>query len=115
MDLTAEAFIAVTPDRARTTLAVGSFWEAFWPGLVLDVTQDRGLRGVRWSVSGRLSGSAEVWLEPWREAVVVHVYLRAPDRRLADRLLRRYDQAMREALFLAKDRLEGTRAPAEVE
>ena len=115
MDLTAEAFIAVTPDRARTTLAVGSFWEAFWPGLVLDVTQDRGLRGVRWSVSGRLSGSAEVWLEPWREAVVVHVYLRAPDRRRADRLLRRYDQAMREALFLAKDRLEGTRAPAEVE
>ena len=40
---------------------------------------DRGAAGIRWSVTGALHGSTELWLEPVGDGVVVHYYLRADD------------------------------------
>ncbi len=37
---------------------------------------DRGLDGIRWSVTGAWVGSLEVWLEAVGDGVVVHHYAR---------------------------------------
>ena len=107
-DVAAAAHVAADRAAVRHLLARTDLWTRCWPGLVLDVTEDRGLKGVRWAVAGRLAGTAEVWLEPWRETCVAHVYLRpdgVPSRR-TERAVRTYGERTRALLFWAKDRLE---------
>jgi hypothetical protein len=70
--------------RART----GDSWTGWLPDLQLRVHEDRGVKGVRWVAASssvpRLTGSAEVWLEPVPQGTVVHLYVRLdPDVRLA--------------------------------
>lgn len=109
-----ESYIAA--DRARVAGAVAdpSWWPVVWPELLLTVTEDRGLDGVRWAVAGRLTGTAEVWLEDFRgRGVIVHYFLRVDqdgaisDRR-ARRLCRRYALRWKEHVFALKDTLEST-------
>ncbi|ETB52103.1 hypothetical protein O976_10520, partial [Mycobacterium avium subsp. paratuberculosis 10-8425] len=48
--------------------------------LRLQVVEDRGDKGIRWSVTGALTGTMEVWLEPLKEGldgVVLHYFLHA--------------------------------------
>ncbi len=52
-------------------------WHPWWPELQLSIFMDRGDKGVRWSISGALVGSSEIWLEPFADGVIVHYYLRA--------------------------------------
>jgi len=58
-------------------------WVRWWPDLTLQVYGDRGEKGLRWTVSGALVGSSEIWLEPihlasaGEAATIVHYYLRA--------------------------------------
>lgn len=58
-------------------------WRRWWPDLTLKVYGDRGNKGLRWTVSGSLVGSSEIWLEPWASetselaTTIVHYYLRA--------------------------------------
>lgn len=60
-----------------------STWVRWWPDLTLQVYGDRGEKGLRWTVTGALVGSSEIWLEaiegaPAGEvATIVHYYLRA--------------------------------------
>jgi hypothetical protein len=60
-----------------------STWVRWWPGLRLEVYGDRGDKGLRWTVSGSLVGSSEIWLESidpasaGAVATIVHYYLRA--------------------------------------
>lgn len=110
-DVAAEVYLAVSRSSARGLLAPTALWELCWPGLVLEVTEDRAEKGVRWSVAGRLTGTAEVWLEPWREGCVAHVYLRArpapgTGRRRTGARTRVDGERARALLFWAKDRLE---------
>jgi hypothetical protein len=78
---------------------------------------DRGQAGIRWSVSGALHGSTELWLEPVLDGVVVHYYLRAdsadrPDTAVsADRLRDRRARAWKRSVNALKDELERGRAP----
>jgi hypothetical protein len=89
-------------------------WPGWWPDLQLTVTEDRRLKGMRWSVNGAARGSMEIWLEPWGDGVIVHWYLRAvptqvvrrPERARAKRVLRWKEQVHR-----LKDQLEGAREP----
>ena len=78
-------------------------------------------QGIRWSVTGALTGSAELWLEPVGDGVVVHYYLRVdPAGRRAGRarVAARAPGRPRRAAALAwkrhvnalKDELEGGRA-----
>ncbi|WP_019698948.1 hypothetical protein [Mycobacterium avium] len=55
-------------------------WRRWWPDLRLQVVEDRGDKGIRWSVTGALTGTMEVWLEPLKEGldgVVLHYFLHA--------------------------------------
>ena len=72
---------------------------------------------MRWNVRGALTGSMEVWLEPYGDGVILHHYVRcdpATTKGLARQRRRRQKHAKR--LFWAvKDELEGARpagAPA---
>lgn len=131
VDLVDETFVMAERVRLAGVVADPLRWRAWWPGLELTVFMDRGLDGVRWSVTGELVGSSEIWLEAHRGGVLVHYYLRAeptmpgspatpralPDsargRREIDRLRRRHALAWKRAVWALKDEMEGVRRPGE--
>ena len=75
LDIVDETFIrARRPDVA---MAVRERWATWWPSLTLEVYMDRGWDGMRWTVTGDVVGSAEIWLEEHTPGVLLHHYLRA--------------------------------------
>jgi hypothetical protein len=122
LDIVDETFIrAKRPDVA---MAVSERWATWWPSLTLEVYMDRGWDGMRWTVTGDIVGSAEIWLEEHTPGVLLHHYLRAdPTRpgsayepravgssRRAQRqiaqLRRRYVHAWKKIAWSLKDELE---------
>lgn len=118
VDLVDETYVVVPPQRLAPVFADPRTWAQWWPDLTLEVAEDRGPKGVRWRVSGSLAGTGEVWLEPYRDGTVVHLYLRldpAPGhdagrgRRAADRLRRGFAVDFKRRLNALKDELEDGR------
>ena len=115
LDLVDETFVAAPPARVAAVVRDPARWTRWWPDLTLGVFQDRGDAGVRWNVRGALTGSMEVWLEPYADGVILHHYVRCdPAGQIAGRALRRERrrrQRHAKRLFWAvKDELEGARA-----
>ena len=77
IDVIDETFVVASPDRVASALGDPTLWSRWWPELTLTVFEDRASRGIRWTVTGALVGSKEFWLEPVRDGVLVHYYLRA--------------------------------------
>ena len=77
VDLVDETFIVAPPAVLAAEVADPRNHLLWWPDLQLTVFMDRGLLGQRWSVTGALVGSAEIWLEPFADGCIVHHYLRA--------------------------------------
>lgn len=104
-----QVLAAVVSDRAR--------WHQWWPELTLTVFMDRGVDGIRWSISGTLVGSSEIWLEQVGDGVLLHYYLRAepalPGRRKIDIIRKRHAMAWKRSAWALKDELEGDRRPGE--
>lgn len=75
-----ETFVAADGARVGAAVADRASWRRWWPDLRLQVVEDRGDKGIRWSVTGALTGTMEVWLEPLKEGldgVVLHYFLHA--------------------------------------
>ncbi|MBO0680530.1 polyketide cyclase / dehydrase and lipid transport [Mycolicibacterium sp. S2-37] len=72
-----ETFVAADPADVGRMVADPSNWRRWWPDLRLTVVQDRGPVGQRWTVTGALTGSMEVWLEPSLDGVILHYFLHA--------------------------------------
>lgn len=119
VDIIDEIFIVADPQRVRSHVCDPARVAGWLPGVTLTAYDDRGPLGVRWTVAGALSGTAEVWLEEHGDGTVVHVYVRAeaaaPDPlrlgRTRRRMERRYVLPLKRALFAAKVLLEGGRQP----
>jgi hypothetical protein len=111
VDLVDETFVVAAPQALARRFSDPALWQDWWPDLRLTVTADRGLEGVRWAVEGALVGSAEIWLEPWRDGVIVHWFLRAKPLRpgKAARVRRSYATAFKRRMHALKDDLEGGR------
>jgi hypothetical protein len=77
VDLVDETFVVADRTLLARQISDPALWLEWWPDLRLSMVTDRGVDGIRWSVSGALSGTAEIWLEPWQDGVVVHWFLRA--------------------------------------
>ncbi|OLR95154.1 polyketide cyclase / dehydrase and lipid transport [Actinokineospora bangkokensis] len=116
VDVVDETFLAVPPATAAAAFADPAAWQRYWPDLRLHAYADRGLEGVRWTVTGALTGTMEVWLEPVLDGTLVHYFLRAdpaePLPAKAVEKLRRSRQLAAKALALRlKAVLEDGRAP----
>jgi hypothetical protein len=75
-----ETFVAADGARVGAAVADRSSWRRWWPDLRLQVVEDRAEKGIRWTVTGALTGTMEVWLEPMMEGldgVVLHYFLHA--------------------------------------
>lgn len=76
VDLVDETYVVVDRPTIAAVVADPARWRAWWPDLALTVFMDRGLDGIRWSVTGRWVGSLEIWLEEVGDGVLVHHYAR---------------------------------------
>ncbi|MBP2473762.1 hypothetical protein JOF53_002634 [Crossiella equi] len=120
VDVVDELFITVPPAVLATNLADSTKWPTYWPDLSLQVYADRGEEGLRWTVTGALTGTMEVWLERVLDGTVVHYFLRA-DRpgdtpftaREAQRETVRRQRAQKQVAFGWKDLFEDGRLPGE--
>jgi hypothetical protein len=72
-----ETFIAADGALVGAAIADQSQWRRWWPDLHLQVTEDRAEKGIRWAVTGALTGTMEIWLEPSLDGVVLHYFLHA--------------------------------------
>jgi hypothetical protein len=125
VDLVSESFVVADPAQVARAVHDEQFWRELWAGLRLTVLQDRGVKGIRWSCSGAMTGSCEVWLEPYGDGVIVHCYLRAdlppgpPPRwprwrsgEVSRRAVRRRQLQVNRVVFALKDGLERGRPVA---
>jgi hypothetical protein len=81
-----QTFVAADPVRIAAEIAAPDRWRVWWPDLAVTVREDRADQGIRWAVSGPLTGTMEVWLEPSLDGAIIHYFLHceptgvAPDR-----------------------------------
>ncbi|MGV0814633.1 polyketide cyclase / dehydrase and lipid transport [Mycolicibacterium boenickei] len=72
-----ETFVCADPVAVGAAVADTANWRRWWPDLVLKVVEDRADKGQRWTVTGALTGTMEVWLEEVMDGVVLHYFLHA--------------------------------------
>ena len=72
-----ETFVAADPAAVGRAVGDRSSWRRWWPDLWLEVVEDRADKGVRWTVTGPLTGTMEIWLEPMLDGVLLHYFLHA--------------------------------------
>jgi hypothetical protein len=116
LDVVDETFLAVPPKLVAAVFAEPAAWRRLWPDLDLRVYADRGDQGQRWTVSGALTGTMEVWLEPVLDGTLLHYFLRAdlpaPARPRTLRRERTRRQLAAKAIALGlKSELENGRRP----
>lgn len=115
LDVVDETFVAAPPAVVAARMAGPGRWRRWWPDLRLTVLHDRGPEGVRWTVTGGLRGTLEIWLEPVLDGTVLHLFLRSELPAGTDvgaELARRRRQAKAMAFELKAD-LEAGRAAGE--
>src|SRR5215207_8204357 len=116
VDLVDETFVVAEPARVAAAVRDPARWQLWWPDLRLAVFQDRGDAGVRWNVRGALTGSMEVWLEPYGDGVLLHHYVRcdpAAGGPIGPRERRRRQRHAKRVFWSLKDELEGDRRAGE--
>lgn len=72
-----ETFVAAAGAVVGPVIADPARWRRWWPDLRLEVVEDRADKGIRWTVTGALTGTMEIWLEPVLDGVVLHYFLHA--------------------------------------
>lgn len=72
-----ETFVAADPEAVGRAVGDRADWRRWFPDLLLEVVEDRADKGVRWTVTGPLTGTMEIWLEPMLDGVLLHYFLHA--------------------------------------
>ncbi|MEQ7123355.1 phosphotransferase [Actinopolymorpha sp. B11F2] len=116
VDIADDSYVVASPGAIAARLKDPAFWQSCWPDVALRSYHDRDAEGMRWYAAGAVVGTAELWLEPWRDGTLVHVFLRGdpPSRwsaRRLERLRRAHALALKAALFAVKDEMEADRDP----
>jgi hypothetical protein len=83
IDIADDTVIYASTGELIAIIREQSTWVRWWPELTLEMYGDRGDKGLRWTVTGALVGSSEIWRESIETgsagevATIVHYYLRA--------------------------------------
>lgn len=72
-----QTFVTAAPADVSRVLSNPANWRRWWPDLRLEVVEDRREKGIRWAVTGALTGTMEVWLEPMLDGVILNYFLHA--------------------------------------
>jgi hypothetical protein len=72
-----QTYVAADSALVGAAVADQSSWRRWWPDLRLQVAEDRAEKGIRWTVTGAVTGTMEIWLEPSLDGVVLHYFLHA--------------------------------------
>lgn len=113
-----ETFVCADPVDVGKAIADVASWRRWWPDLRLTVVEDRGSAGHRWTITGALTGTMEVWLEPALDGVILHYFVHAEPSGVAAWQLARMDLAKvnhqrrvagKEMAFGVKQKLEESR------
>jgi hypothetical protein len=72
-----QTYVAADSALVGAAVADQSSWRRWWPDLRLQVVEDRAEKGIRWTVTGAVTGTMEIWLEPSLDGVVLHYFLHA--------------------------------------
>ncbi len=72
-----ETFVAADPVVVGKAVGDRASWRRWWPDLRLQVVEDRAEQGLRWAVTGALTGTMEIWLEPRLDGVLLHYFMHA--------------------------------------
>ena len=121
-----ETWIDAPPDTVSVAVRDPANWPHWWPYLRLDVTRDRGPKGIQFAAGPgpaggwpALAGTVEIWLEPFKSGVILHHFLRlapAGGAALSDRAARRATRQAgwhaKQVFWQLKDGLEGAAAAA---
>jgi hypothetical protein len=78
-----ETFVAADGVTVGAVIGDSARWRQWWPDLQLRVIEDRGDKGLRWTVAGPVTGTMEIWLEPVLDGVKLHYFLHAEPAGLA--------------------------------
>ncbi|NNM45246.1 polyketide cyclase / dehydrase and lipid transport [Knoellia koreensis] len=113
VDVADDTFVGAAPERIRASLTDERWLDGVWPHLQRTVVRDRGVKGVRWTVTGQVEGDMEVWIEPFWDGAIVHHYLRGTATAGAPRdVTTRHTLRWKRAVHALKDALERTEEPA---
>jgi hypothetical protein len=122
-----ETWIDAPVRTVSAAVADGANWQRWWPSLELTITRDRKLKGIQWAARSRparrigrpptgLSGTVVIWLEPHRDGVILHHFLRldpVDGRRLSGRAAagrtKRFAWHAKRVFWQLKDELESSR------
>lgn len=114
-----ETFVAADPEAVGRAVGDRADWRRWFPDLLLEVVEDRADKGVRWTVTGPLTGTMEIWLEPMLDGVLLHYFLHAEPSGAASGELAKMDLpgmthrrrvAGKRMAFEVKNRLEAGRS-----
>jgi hypothetical protein len=72
-----QTFVAGQAASVGRAVSDRANWRRWWPDLRLEVVEDRHEKGIRWAVTGALTGTMEVWLEPMLDGVILNYFLHA--------------------------------------
>jgi hypothetical protein len=115
-----ETWIDASPVSVSAVVSDPANWQPWWPYLRLTVTRDRGLKGMQFAASPApgsgwpaLTGTVEIWLEPFKTGVILHHFLRlepAGGQPLTARAARRWTRQAgwhaKQVFWRLKDELE---------
>jgi len=103
VDIADETYVAVAPEVLAPQLTAPSLLGEWFPRLSLDVFMERGEKGTRWSITGELDGSLEVWLEPIGCGALVHWFIRGEPGSSRGDVAQRYVDVLNGRMFAFKD------------
>lgn len=117
-----ETWIDAPAETVSAAVADPANWEPWWPYLKLTVTRNRGLKGMQFAAAPApdsgwpaLTGTVEIWLEPFKTGVILHHFVRLapPDgQRLPARAARRWSRQAswhaKRVFWRLKDELEAS-------
>ncbi len=105
VDIADETYVAVAPEALAPLLTAPSLLDDWFPAVRFEVFMDRAEKGTRWSVTGEIEGSMEVWLEPMATGTLVHWFVRG-EPGLGKQVASRYTDLLNARMFAFKDEAE---------